>query len=151
MTEEVRRGFLVDEKTSDRMGRIRQRDTKPELVVRKVLYALGHRFRCRNRDLPGSPDIANRKKQWVVFVNGCFWHHHDGCKLATIPKRNRELWIQKFKRNRERDEEVTDALRASGYRVIVVWQCETGDLEKLAMRLRGQLDATTHSSGVELA
>lgn len=116
--------LLVDDATSARMGLVRQRGTSPELVVRAALSALGHRFRLTNRDLPGSPDIANRARRWAVFVHGCFWHRH-GCKATTTPGRNRAFWEAKFQRNIERDRRSIEALEASGYTVIVIWECET--------------------------
>jgi DNA mismatch endonuclease (patch repair protein) len=106
------------------MGRVRQKGTRPELLVRSLLRSLGHRFRLANRDLEGSPDIANRSRRWAVFVHGCFWHRH-GCKATTTPTRNREFWQLKFTRNVERDRRTEEALRAQGYTVVVVWECET--------------------------
>lgn len=141
VTEKIKDGHLlrVDEETSRRMARIRQRDTKPELIVRKILHAQGHRFRVRNRDLPGSPDIANRARRWVVFVHGCYWHRH-GCKATTTPTRNREFWLAKFARNVERDRERADTLREAGYTVVVVWECETKrSLGELGARLQAAL------------
>jgi len=127
-----RRAIVVDADTSARLGRIRQHGTSAELTVRKLLHSLGHRFRIRNRDLPGSPDIANRSRKWAVFVHGCFWHRHAGCKRTSTPSRNREFWLDKFSANITRDARVQAALRASGYRVVVIWECETED----AIRLR---------------
>lgn len=137
-------GFEIsfDAETSQRMRGIRRKGTKPELIVRQILHGLGHRFRVKNRDLPGSPDIANRKRRWVVFVHGCFWHRH-GCKATTTPTRNREFWMAKFERNRERDTERIRTLEADGYRVVVVWECETKhNLEKLAARIVRELPST---------
>lgn len=128
-----------DEETSKRMAGVRRSDTRPELVVRQQLHALGHRYRVRNRDLPGSPDIANRSRLWAVFVHGCYWHRH-GCKATTTPKRNRAFWEAKFHRNVERDRERAEALREDGYRVVVVWECETKrDLDRLRERLLKEL------------
>lgn len=116
--------LLVDDATSERMALVRQRGTRPELVVRAALTALGHRFRLSNRDLPGSPDLANRARGWAVFVHGCFWHRH-GCKATTTPGRNGAFWEAKFQRNIERDRRALEALAAAGYRVVVIWECET--------------------------
>lgn len=129
----------VDDRTSARMANIGQRDTKPEVVVRKLLHALGLRYRVQNKFLPGRPDIANQKKKWAVFVHGCYWHHHEGCKLATVPSRNQEFWLAKFRRNQERDAQRETELQALGYKVVVVWQCETSDLPTLEARLRATL------------
>lgn len=122
----VREGHVleVDDATSARMALVRQKGTRPELVVRSALNALGHRFRLANRDLPGSPDVANRIRRWAVFVHGCFWHRH-GCRATTTPGRNREFWEAKFARNVARDERAAEQLRALGYTVVVIWECET--------------------------
>jgi DNA mismatch endonuclease, patch repair protein len=129
--------LLVDDATSARMGLVRQKGTRPELVVRRALTALGLRFRLSNRDLPGSPDIANRSQRWAVFVHGCFWHRH-GCKATTTPTRNREFWQAKFQRNLERDRRAAEALRAEGYAVVVIWECTT---KGTAPALRAELAA----------
>jgi DNA mismatch endonuclease, patch repair protein len=128
-------GLEVDEATSKRLGRIRQRDTTPEQVVRKLLAASGLRFRKENRDLPGSPDVANRRARWAIFVHGCFWHAHRGCPRATVPKRNKAFWEAKFAANRARDARAARALRRLGYSVIVVWECETRHPSELDTRL----------------
>lgn len=107
------------------MANIRQRGTAPELAVRAVARRLGLYFRVENRDLPGSPDLANRKRRWAVFVHGCYWHRHQGCVKTTTPTRNREFWEAKFVANVERDRRAVDALRERGYRVVVIWECET--------------------------
>jgi DNA mismatch endonuclease (patch repair protein) len=122
----VREGRVieVDDVTSARLRTVRQHGTRPELLVRRSLSELGHRYRLRNRDLPGSPDIANRAQRWAVFVHGCFWHRH-GCRASTTPSRNREFWEAKFARNVARDQRVVDALRGLGYAVIIIWECET--------------------------
>lgn len=120
-------GLIVDPETAARLARIPQARTKPELIVRRELHRLGKRFRVHNRDLPGNPDIANRSKRWAIFVHGCFWHHHPGCKRATIPKRNREFWLSKFAANRERDRRSEKALEQRGFQVITIWECETED------------------------
>lgn len=128
-----------DRATSERMAGIRRSGTQPERVVRQLLHRLGHRFRLRNGDLPGSPDIANRSKRWAVFVHGCYWHRH-GCAATTTPKRNREFWEAKFARNVERDQQAVAALEARGYRVLVVWECETkGGPDELLEKLREKL------------
>ena len=133
--------LIKDPQTSLRLSRIRQRDTGAELVVRRLIFRAGIRFRTRNTDLPGSPDIANRARKWVVFVHGCFWHRHSGCERATTPKRNRQFWLDKFAANRRRDQRVERQLRRCGYKVIVVWECEARrrNLRPLTSRLRRQL------------
>jgi DNA mismatch endonuclease, patch repair protein len=121
------------------MKRIRQRDTAPELEVRRGLAELGLRYRLCPSDLPGRPDLANKSKRWAIFVHGCFWHGHRGCRLATVPKSNRQFWIEKLAANARRDRAKTRALEAIGFRVFVVWQCELSDravLSRLGSILR---------------
>jgi DNA mismatch endonuclease, patch repair protein len=126
-------GWLTDAATSERMKGIRQRETRPEQLLRKLIWSLGGRYRCNDKRLPGSPDIVNRKQKWAIFVHGCFWHGHPGCKKATIPKRNTGSWIEKIASNRRRDQEKVDALHSLGYEVIVVWECEVERLNKLGL------------------
>ena len=110
-------------KRSELMSRIRAKNTKPELKVRKMLFALGFRFRLNDRKLPGVPDIVLKKYRAVVFVHGCFWHGHEGCKKSTIPATHREFWSEKLERNKQRDKEVKAELLQEGMRVLVIWEC----------------------------
>lgn len=125
----------IDPKTSARLGRVRQKDTAPELAVRRIANGMGMRYRLRNRDLPGSPDLANRSQGWAIFVHGCFWHRHSGCLRATTPKRNRAFWQAKFGANRARDQRVRSELRKMGFRTVVVWECETSSRAAVRKRL----------------
>lgn len=118
------RRVVTDRATSERMAGIRQKDTAPEFAVRRALAAHGLRFRTHNRDLPGSPDVANRNRKWAVFVHGCYWHRHAGCSKATTPKRNRDFWISKFEANVARDARARAELESLGFDVLVVWECE---------------------------
>lgn len=106
------------------MSRIRSKDTVPEVLTRSAVHALGIRFRTHVSDLPGKPDLANKKRKWAIFVHGCFWHSHHGCKLASSPKSNTGYWAPKLARNQERDREKAAALRVLGYRVLIVWECQ---------------------------
>ena len=132
---------IVDPQTRSRMmSSIGRTDTAPELSVRRYLHAAGLRFRVHDRALPGKPDIVLARHRVVVFVNGCFWHRHLDCRFATMPASNTMFWRRKFERNVERDREITTALEASGWTVLVVWECETHDEEKLDhlyWRIRG--------------
>lgn len=128
-------GLVVDAATSERLGRIRQHGTTAELEVRRILHRLGARFRVINRDLPGAPDVANRRGRWTIFVHGCFWHSHLGCVRATVPKRNRSFWASKFEANRIRDGRATRALQKLGFRTLVVWECELANPIQLKNRL----------------
>jgi DNA mismatch endonuclease, patch repair protein len=127
----------TDAATSVRMAGVRQSSTSAEMIVRRIAHSLGLRYRLSNRDLPGSPDIANRSRRWVVFVHGCFWHRHAGCPRTTTPKRNRRFWTRKFEANVERDARCQAKLLEQGWRVLVVWECDALAAPKLvARRLR---------------
>lgn len=130
---------------SDRMRLVRRRNTLPEQAVRRVLRSLGVRYRICPPKLPGRPDIANRSHQWAVFVHGCFWHGHDNCSLATMPKTNRAFWTAKLKANRRRDLAKARALRSIGFRVLTVWQCELSQPGRLEGRLIRFLGARADS------
>lgn len=129
-------GLIVDAATSNRMRGIRRIGTSPELTVRRWLWRAGVRFRCHNKDLPGSPDIANRARSWAIFVHGCFWHGHKGCRAATMPKRNRRFWRAKIVANRLRDARKLRALRSRDFSVVVLWECEIKSLEKARSQRR---------------
>lgn len=107
------------------MAGIRGKDTKPEMRVRKALFAGGYRYRLHRKDLPGTPDIVLPGRRVAIFVNGCFWHGHSGCSLAKVPRTRTEFWREKFESNRQRDRVAADALRVAGWRVLVVWECFT--------------------------
>jgi DNA mismatch endonuclease, patch repair protein len=117
------------------MSRIRSRDTQPEIAVRSLLHRMGYRFRLHVRDLPGVPDIVLPKYASVIFVHGCYWHRHQGCKYAYTPKSNRAFWSGKFEANVKRHKAVARELLALGWRVIVVWECELRNEQKLKRRL----------------
>lgn len=117
------------------MAGVRQKGTGAELAVARILRELGHAYRLNVRDLPGSPDFANRRRRWAIFVQGCFWHHHTNCRRATVPKSNAEFWRSKFIANRTRDARAIRALRAMGFRVVTVWECDVAKMDALAPRL----------------
>ena len=117
------------------MSAVHSTNTGPEIEVRAVVHRLGIRYRLRNRDLPGSPDLANRARKWAVFVHGCFWHVHSGCARSMMPKSNRAYWRQKFAGNRSRDARAMRSLRERGYRVLVIWQCELRRIPTVERRL----------------
>jgi DNA mismatch endonuclease, patch repair protein len=128
--------------TSVRMRGVRQRDTKPELVLRRLLHSAGVRFRVCAADLPGSPDLSNKRAGWCVFVHGCFWHGHRGCKLARLPRTNTAWWEAKILANRRRDARKTSALRRLGFHVVTVWQCQLEHPKRVLDRL-GTLQRST--------
>ena len=138
------------------MSRIRGKNTKPEILVRKGLYARGFRFRLHNKKLPGSPDIVLPKYGVAIMVNGCFWHGHKGCRYATEPKTNIEFWETKIARNRHRDEVTTAHLEALGWTVITVWECELRGKSEAASKLDALAEeireaGAAHSNCKELA
>ena len=115
---------LAEQHRSWNMGRIRSTDTLPELAVRSILHRLGFRFRVHCRELPGKPDILLPKYRTAVFIHGCYWHRHPGCKKATTPKTNRTFWLSKFKANITRDKRNQAKLVELGWSVITIWECE---------------------------
>jgi DNA mismatch endonuclease (patch repair protein) len=126
---------LTREHRSWNMSRITGRDTTPERAVRSYLHGQGLRFRLHRRDLPGRPDIVLSSSRTAVFVHGCFWHRHQGCKFAYTPKSNLAFWQTKFERNCTRDREVMRRLRALGWRAVVIWECQSRDVALLTRRL----------------
>ena len=119
---------LTQVKRSWNMSRISSKNTKPELIVRKLLYKSGVRFRLHAKDLPGKPDISNKSKGFAIFVNGCFWHQHEGCKRANTPKSNKEYWVPKLKRNVKRQKENIKSLIEMGLKPHIIWECEAKDV-----------------------
>lgn len=116
--------LLGPSERSARMALIRSRDTSPEVALRRQLHSLGMRYRLNVARLPGKPDLVFPRHKVVVLVHGCFWHHHEGCKVATIPKTNVEFWLSKFDRNVKRDSHVSRELKHLGWRVLIAWECE---------------------------
>lgn len=116
--------IMTSEQRSRCMAAVKGKDTKPELIVRKYLFSRGLRYRVNNRKLPGSPDIVLKKYKTVVFIDGCFWHGHEDCKYFRLPKSNVKFWKEKIERNIERDARNEADLKALGWRVIRVWECE---------------------------
>ena len=115
---------------SQNMARIKSKNTKPEIYIRKLLYKMGYRYRVNYLDLPGTPDIFILKYNTAIFVNGCFWHRHENCKIATFPKTHAEYWEKKFRRNVERDIEVREKLFEMDISVITIWECEINRMKK---------------------
>ena len=118
------------------MSRIRGKNTKPELAVRSLLHRMGYRFRLKNSKIPGKPDIILRRHKTVVFVHGCFWHRHTGCKYAYMPKSRTDFWKKKFDSNVQRDHLVAAQLKEQGWRQLVVWECELKDIDALAKKIK---------------
>ncbi len=133
--ERILAGEPVDPARSALMARVRGKNSKPEVVVRRVAHVLGYRFRLHRGDLPGTPDLIFPRLRKVIFVHGCFWHRHRGCSRTTTPKTRAEFWAEKFTRNIERDALKTKQLRALGWRVLIVWECETFNPDILSNHL----------------
>ena len=131
---------FTERRRSEIMSSIRSKDTQPEIAVRRTLYRMGYRFRLHPKGLPGKPDVVLPKYRTVVLVHGCFWH---GCRMCDrgmrVPKTNREFWVAKVAENCRRDKRVAHALEEAGWQVIVIWACETNNLERLESLIAGRL------------
>lgn len=122
------------------MARVRSVDTAPEMAVRRLVHGMGYRYRLHSAKLPGRPDLVFAGRRKVVFVHGCFWHGHKGCKRSRIPSSNRDYWASKIQRNSLRDRAAVRALRRGGWMVLTVWECDLSNVNRLAKRLRRFLD-----------
>jgi DNA mismatch endonuclease, patch repair protein len=122
---------LTPEQRSKNMSRVKGANTGPELKVRRALHRHGFRFRLHSRNLPGVPDIVLPRFKLAIFVHGCFWHGHEGCKRASVPRTRRDFWLAKLTGTKERDVAAVDALKSLGYKVLVLWECELKDEERL--------------------
>src|SRR5829696_1843145 len=120
------------------MARVKSKDTKPELRVRSALHGMGYRFRVHRKDLPGNPDIVLPKHRTIIFVHGCFWHQHPGCRKATIPRNNYEYWERKLKRNVQRDQAAKVLLEELGWSVLTLWECEIPRQETALRAMLGE-------------
>lgn len=132
---------LTPVERSARMALVRGKDTKPEMVVRRLVHGLGYRYRLHRRDLPGTPDLVFPARRKVILVHGCFWHRHARCALARLPKSRVEFWLPKLTANAERDARNERALRRLGWGVMKIWECQLGDTARLASRIGRFLDA----------
>ncbi|HZS55508.1 MAG TPA: very short patch repair endonuclease [Bryobacteraceae bacterium] len=134
---------LTPERRSENMRRIKSENMKPEVIVRQVVHRLGHRFRLHRKDLPGTPDLVFGPKRKVIFVHGCFWHGHESksCLDGRIPKSNLDYWGPKLARNKQRDAECSASLRAEGWDVLTVWECEIKDTRTLESKITSFLSS----------
>ncbi|MCY4674060.1 MAG: very short patch repair endonuclease [Bacteroidetes bacterium] len=138
---------LSKKQRSWNMSRIKGRNTEPECKLRSSLHRLGFRFRVHETKLPGKPDIVLHKYRTVVFVHGCFWHRHDGCKHAATPKSNQAFWLKKFRSTLERDKRNVEALKNLDWQIIIVWECEiNADLEQATRRVACHLQEVEHAT-----
>lgn len=133
---------LTPERRSDNMRRIKSKNTKPEMLVRRLTHSLGYRYRLHRKDLPGSPDLVFPGRRKVLFIHGCFWHIHPdpNCRDSRPPRSNSAYWNPKLARNVERDQDATARLKALGWDVLVIWECETQRMDELRARITAFLD-----------
>ena len=127
---------ISPEARSRNMSRIRNANTGPEMIVRRLVHSMGHRYRLHRRDLPGCPDVVFPVMKKAIFVHGCFWHRHEGCKYAYTPKSRENFWITKLEGNRIRDKENLVKLEGLKWKTLVIWECETDDLDLLRKRFQ---------------
>lgn len=128
--------IVSPEHRSKMMSMIKSKNTKPEMIVRSMCHELGFRYRLHRKDLPGSPDLVFPKHRLCIFVHGCFWHRHPGCKYAYTPKSRPDFWLPKLAKNVERDLQIQERLKALGWKVVIVWECHTKDREILHNEIR---------------
>lgn len=139
LKRQMRYDPLSSKERSERMSRVRNVDTKPEMIVRRCVHGMGYRYRLHDKTLPGHPDLVFKGRKKIIFVNGCFWHQHN-CNHYRMPKSRRNFWEPKLKRNLERDRMVLDLLRDDGWGILVIWECEIRDTDVLRQRIRVFLD-----------
>jgi DNA mismatch endonuclease (patch repair protein) len=130
---------LSPERRSENMRRIKSKDMKPELLVRRLVHGMGYRYRLHRKDMPGKPDLVFGPRRKVIFVHGCFWHQHASCREGRVPSSNESYWQPKLARNAQRDAENLANLEGSGWRTLVIWECEMEDAAALRRRLRAFL------------
>lgn len=132
---------LSKDARSERMSRVRSRDTKPEMIVRRLVYNIGYRYRLHDKALPGNPDLAFKARRKVIFVHGCFWHQH-GCRHYRMPRTRRDFWEPKLERNKARDVQVRGEIRALGWQSMVIWECQTKNQTRLQDRITAFLETS---------
>ena len=141
---------LTKDRRSENMRRIRAKNTTPELVVRRLAHSLGYRYRLHCKNLPGKPDLVFASRKKIIFVHGCFWHLHDGCRRATVPKSRKEYWVPKLQRNKQNDQIALTKLALEGWHCLVIWECELSDLNLLSDRLTAFLGLASTTSSTML-
>lgn len=131
---------FTKKKRSKIMSNIKAKDTNPEMVVRRLIHAMGYRYRLHIKDLPGKPDLVFRPRRKVIFIHGCFWHQHEGCKVSHIPKSNLSYWLPKLEKTKKRDKTHIQQLNDKGWGVFVIWECQLKNIEIVKKKIRGFLD-----------
>lgn len=137
---------LSVEDRSRLMSKIKRANTKPELVVRRVLTGLGYRYRIHLGGVPGRPDVAFTKRKKAVFIHGCFWHAHENCRVFRQPSSRREFWEKKFENNKARDRRLLQAAKEAGWQTLVIWECELSNLDQVGQRLKRFLGPPRHDA-----
>lgn len=140
--------IVTQEQRSQNMSRIKGKNTKPEMIVRSACHDLGLRYRLHRKDLPGTPDLVFPKHRLCLFVHGCFWHRHPGCKYAYTPKSRLEFWLPKLAKNVERDMKAKRALEVSGWRVSIIWECQTKNRDTLRAEIQKMINPEIDSQHV---
>lgn len=132
--ENHRMDTLTSIQRSERMSRVRATNTRPEMIVRRLVHGMGYRYRLHRKDLPGKPDLVFPSRRKIIFVHGCFWHRHDdpSCRLARLPKSKLDFWLPKLNANKIRDLEAVRALNEAGWQILVIWECRLKDREALS-------------------
>lgn len=138
---------LTPQARSAQMARVKHSDTKPEMNARRAAHRLGYRFRLHRRDLPGTPDMVFPRLRKIIMVNGCFWHQHEGCRRARLPKSRPEYWLPKLARNKERDEQVIHALNALGWDVLTLWECQAKNVDAACAAIAHFLSTKAEQDG----
>ncbi|WP_168795966.1 very short patch repair endonuclease [Paraburkholderia aromaticivorans] len=137
---------LTPRERSERMARVKAKNTKPELAVRSLVHRMGFRYRLHGKGLPGRPDLVFARRRKAIFVHGCFWHRHQGCRLARLPKTRLDFWLPKLDANAARDRKVERQLAELGWKIMVIWECEVKDQAALMSRIRAFLDDTENNN-----
>ena len=131
---------LTPSQRSERMSRVRSKDSKAELIVRRLVWRLGYRYQLHGRRVLGRPDLVFRGRQSAIFIHGCFWHRHKGCAATRTPKSRVEFWTRKFQQNVQRDRVVAKKLKEQGWKSLIIWECEVGNEERLRRRIERFMD-----------
>jgi len=134
---------LSPKERSERMSRVKGTDTKPEMIVRRLVHRLGFRYRLHVRTLPGKPDLVFSGRRRVIFVSGCFWHRHRGCSMCRLPKSRLKFWKPKLEENRKRDLRNQRKLKKDGWTLLVIWECQLSDVKRLEQRISRFFDLAT--------
>jgi DNA mismatch endonuclease (patch repair protein) len=132
---------LSPEQRSERMSRIRSKDSKPELLIRRLVWSLGYRYRLHSKKLPGRPDMVFPGRKKIIFIHGCFWHQHENCRQYRMPRSKLDFWLPKLESNRLRDARVREELISAGWKVLIVWECQLKEIGELTSNIRSFMES----------